>query len=286
MPVNCASRYPTNVRFSSFWPGFDPHDFFIPFLERSIGTPIRLVSRSLDADIEVFSSAGRDSFMRRTRLGRWLTSDQQGPRRSQALRIHYTGEPVAPPFGVADLTLSFDLDEYDASNAYLPLIYLSADESVGAVSEASMRRGTSVSIQAATRSRGIGDTPARTGFVCAFLRNPEPTRLRAISMLQEVGEVDVFGPLTQKPVVSKFAVASKYRYMLCFENSPRPGYITEKPLDAWAAGCVPLWRGLDPASVLNPKALINLLDFTDLRGFVEFVARTEPDPVSRTVSVG
>ena len=239
---------------------------------------MRVVRRSAEADIEVFSSAERDSFLRRNRLGRRLATTAQRPSHSQALRIHYTGEPVAPPFGVADVTLSFDVDGYEESNAYLPLIYVSADESAGVVSEASARRGIGVSIQEAMQSRGIGDTAGRPGFVCAFLRNPEPTRLRSISMLQEVGEVDVFGPLTGRPVGSKFAVASQYRYMLCFENSPRPGYVTEKPLDAWAAGCVPLWRGIDSACVLNPKALINALDFDDLRAFVEFVARTDQSP--------
>ena len=42
------------------------------------------------------------------------------------------------------------------------------------------------------------------------------------------------------------AVARNYRYFLCFENDLYPGYVTEKPIEAWASGSVPLWRGIDP----------------------------------------
>jgi len=36
---------------------------------------------------------------------------------------------------------------------------------------------------------------------------------------------------------------AKYKYMICLENSHEPGYITEKPFQAWFAGTVPIYHG-------------------------------------------
>jgi hypothetical protein len=36
---------------------------------------------------------------------------------------------------------------------------------------------------------------------------------------------------------------SQYRFMICLENSKTPGYITEKALQAWVAGAIPIYDG-------------------------------------------
>jgi len=36
---------------------------------------------------------------------------------------------------------------------------------------------------------------------------------------------------------------ANYKYMICLENSIEPGYITEKPFQAWFAGTVPIYHG-------------------------------------------
>ena len=65
--------------------------------------------------------------------------------------------------------------------------------------------------------------------------------------------------------------------MLCFENDVYPGYVTEKPFEAWATGAVPLWRGSDPAGYLNPSAILNEVDFPDLAAFAEDVSNVNAD---------
>jgi hypothetical protein len=49
---------------------------------------------------------------------------------------------------------------------------------------------------------------------------------------------------------------AQYRYMICPENSKEPGYITEKPYQAWFAGTVPIYDGGCVAD-LNPDAFID-----------------------------
>jgi hypothetical protein len=53
-----------------------------------------------------------------------------------------------------------------------------------------------------------------------------------------------------------------------------PGYYTEKPLQAWASGCVPLYFADRFASMdFNPAAIVNRADFPTLSDFVKHVRR-------------
>jgi len=104
------------------------------------------------------------------------------------------------------------------------------------------------------RKNDVADRPK---FACAFVNNPEPSRMRLISAMESCGSVDVYGLAGQGPVPNKFDVASQYRFQICPENINRPGYVTEKIFDAWACGCIPIWMGLDSLSFLNPDAFID-----------------------------
>jgi hypothetical protein len=67
-------------------------------------------------------------------------------------------------------------------------------------------------------------------------------------------------------------VASRYRYVICLENDLYPGYVTEKPFDAWASGALPIWWGKDACRYLNPDALINLADLSGVDELAHVVA--------------
>jgi hypothetical protein len=49
---------------------------------------------------------------------------------------------------------------------------------------------------------------------------------------------------------------ARYRYMICLENTREPGYITEKPFQAWIAGTVPIYDG-GCVDELVPDAIVN-----------------------------
>lgn len=168
--------------------------------------------------------------------------------------IWFTGESVRPPQGDWDGFFSFDLDPLGGRNCYVPFWW----ETLGIFGKPTADfLGRPLSVEELLRPR-IPERPRPEGFACAFIGNPTDTRWHVIEALSEIGQVDVYGPAVGRPVKRKLEVASRYRYVVCLENDLYPGYVTEKPFDAWAAGAVPIWWGDDAAGYLNPEALINL----------------------------
>lgn len=247
------------VSFNDFWPGFSPYAFFLPFVSQALCASVVLSDR-MDADLS-FTSVFQ-SYPTLRRGARWLARKSgwfRSPRAMSTQRarkhIWYTGENQRPPLEDFDLSYSFDVDSYGGTNVYLPLILTGLDWFVdGQVANSleGKRAGKTTTPSMAWKQRET-DVAERMEFACAFIGNPEPTRLRAIQELSKIGQVDVYGTAVNRPVREKFSVAKRYRYMLCFENDLYPGYITEKPLDAWIGGCIPLWRGIDSAGLLNTK---------------------------------
>ena len=182
--------------------------------------------------------------------------------------IWFTLENVRPPVGDWAATFSFDIDTFGGSNTYLPLWWHLLDffrpEGIDHFLGKRLRMSDLLQPRKAMES-------TRPAFACAFINNPEPMRLRAIAELEKVGPVDVFGALTGRVVPSKYAIASRYKFVLCFENDIYPGYVTEKPIEAWATGAVPIWWGDDAAGYLNPDALINLNTVGSLEGMCDRV---------------
>jgi alpha(1,3/1,4) fucosyltransferase len=197
-----------------------------------------------------------------------------------ARKIWWTGENVRPPVSCNfDHTISFDQDSYGGLNTYFPLFWI---DLLFPTREALKRVGLDViEVESLTRPRK-DSTLGKKGFVCAFLSNPEPTRIRAIQELRKYGEVDVYGPYTGKPVASKAEIAKGYKFMLAFENDLYPGYITEKILDAYLCETIPLYWGLfGSEDNINRNSIINLADFESLRDFCEYVGTLSQDTVSR-----
>jgi Glycosyltransferase family 10 (fucosyltransferase) C-term/Alpha-(1,3)-fucosyltransferase FucT N-terminal domain len=256
------------VRFESFWPGFSPVDFFVPVFERSLGVPVE-VARPWDlrpVHVEVHSV-----FSKKTR--RPVAVPRSG--RRQPVRLWYTGENIRPPASGFDATLSFDVDPYDGTNFYLPLYFLSLQwfKDKAPPNNEQLRAGISARPEDLVRRRPkLGRRPK---FACAFIGNPEPTRLRAVKALSKLGVVDVFGTAVGRPVGPKYVVAADYRFMLCFENDVFPGYVTEKPFEAWLSGCVPLWNGSDRAGLMNPHAIVNLQNFASMSHYIDAIKNLE-----------
>jgi len=95
--------------------------------------------------------------------------------------------------------------------------------------------------------------------------------MQAISSLSKIGDVEVFGRSVNNYLEDKINTSSPYWFSVCFENDLYPGYVTEKALEAWIAGTIPLYWGLDSGQILNPKAIVNLYDFKSLETFVKYV---------------
>ena len=277
------SNLDLRIGFSGFWKGFSPKSFFLPLVEHATGRTAHEATSSRP-DL-VFESV----FFSRPRFFRLLQSKevrtaillgQARPKRGEDIpRIWFTGENIRPPISGYDLSLSFDTDDFGGSNLYFPLIFLGIDwfESAESRSSLEIARSGLAPKPSDLVKRRHSDVAERPYFACAFVGNPEPTRLRVIEALSSIGQVDVFGPAVGRPLKHKAEVARQYRFMLCFENDLYPGYVTEKALDAWAAGCIPLWWGIDKARLFNKNAVVNLYDFESLGSFVDYVRALDRD---------
>ena len=71
---------------------------------------------------------------------------------------------------------------------------------------------------------------------------------------------------------------SRYKFYLAFENSSRPGWITERIIDAFATHTVPIYWG-DPTvkEQFNPAAFISRLDFPSDEACIDYILQVDAD---------
>jgi len=69
---------------------------------------------------------------------------------------------------------------------------------------------------------------------------------------------------------SKVDFQSKSKFTLCFESTKHEGFITEKIIDAFYAGTIPVYYGSSTVkNIINPKAYIDVSDFPTMEAAVE-----------------
>lgn len=78
---------------------------------------------------------------------------------------------------------------------------------------------------------------------------------------------------------TKNDVLSDYRFTIAFENTELPGYTTEKIVDAWLAGSVPIYWG-NPAFTIDftPDSCLSLYEAGSLDKLVAQVLEAENEP--------
>jgi hypothetical protein len=159
----------------------------------------------------------------------------------------YTSENRRPPLDQKwNAFLSHDIDHFDGRNIYLPIWSTRLGANLAAANKVQ---------QIMLNSREVKAVPPF--FACAVISNPEPIRMAFIMELQQIGKVDIYGAFGL-PLASKREMISRYRFNICFENDAYPGYVTEKPFEAWQASSIPIWRGEDRGRYLNPLSIINV----------------------------
>lgn len=253
-------------------------------VEEASGTSTTVVGSAKEADLVLSSDrysrserAWRSGMYASRSLGGRLFAGRTDPR-SAAIgdsppdgvpSIWFTQENARPPGGPWAGYLSFDQDPLDGRNAYFPSWWWLVDVLGAPGVDHFLGRSLTVEELLSSRQSRRDDRP---GFACAFINNPTPMRLHAVSALRKVGPVDVFGRAVGRPVGSKLDMARQYRFVICFENDLYPGYVTEKAPEAWGTGAIPLWWGQDPAGYLNGQALVNAAETPSFADMAEVVA--------------
>jgi len=191
------------------------------------------------------------------------------------INIWYTGENERPPFGKWDLLLGFDAKLPSKNNFYLPLWIFTSTDLISKLDISFWGRKEPTIIEL-LKSRELKEQKEK--FACAFIGKNYPIRLHAINELRKIGKVDVFGQGSRRIVERPSEIAKQYRFTICFENDLYPGYVTEKPFEAYLSGTIPIYYGIDSEQFLNPSALLNLDNFDSLDKWLYRIDKLNSDP--------
>lgn len=185
------------------------------------------------------------------------------------VRIFVTGENVSPNFGISDYAMAFDKLDFGDRYIWLPLIKL---------------YGKAYASLTSPRVPADQSRSQKTEF-CAYVmsntKNSAPERIQIFDLLTNYKPVSSGGRWrnnTGGPVADKLAFQLKHKFVIAFENTSWPGYLTEKFAEAAEANAVPIYWG-DPGvgELFNPKAFINCHKFSSFEAVVEEVKRIDSD---------
>lgn len=118
-------------------------------------------------------------------------------------------------------------------------------------------------------------------FVVSNGDNADPYREELFRHLNEYKKVDSGGRYLNNLgycVEDKLRFIQDYKFTLACENSAQKGYITEKIVEAWAAGTVPIyWGAPDICEEFNEKAFINCMAYKNIDDVVKRVKEIDSD---------
>jgi len=181
------------------------------------------------------------------------------------VRIILIGENQRPNFNLFDYAAGFDKIQYEDRYLYLPLY---ATEDIRCFLEMALKKHLQGKDYFLSKKKFCN-------MVVSNVRDASERRIDFFKRLCKYKKVDSGGKsynnLTDgKPVVDKLEFQEGYKFSLAFENSTHRGYTTEKIIQAWAAGTIPIYWG-DPtiSEQFNEKAFINCHAYKDWDEVIE-----------------
>lgn len=185
------------------------------------------------------------------------------------IRIFFTGECQTPDFNECDYAIGFDRLQFGDRYARIPLYnifqYKSEYKSL------------------LNRKPFTKEDVAGRGFCSFVVSNCFAQDKRAIffeqlSQYKKVASGGRYKNNIGGSVKDKKAFLVQYKFNIAFENCSHDGYATEKIMEAFAAGVVPIYYG-DPriAEDFNPKAFVNAHDFPSFEAMIERIKEIDAD---------
>ncbi len=183
------------------------------------------------------------------------------------IRIFFTGENVVPNFNYCDYAFGFHHIEFEDRYMRLPLW-----------------RTYTKDLQKALDKPQRDAEAVNRKFCCMVISNIKQTdgfREEFFEKLSAYKQVDSGGKYKNNvggSVPDKFEFQKDYKFSLAFENVAVRGYCTEKILQSFAAGTIPIYYG-DETVVqdFNPKAFINCHDYGSIDEVIEKIKQLDND---------
>lgn len=238
----------------NFWEGAFDGDFFEYFFRMAFND-VTYTHNPHEADLVVTSVFGHA---------------HTDPKKTLA----FIGENIRPSFINYNHALSFDYDTYGGRNCRLPLWYarLAWDGFVQKPRHDNHHNHgyeQLIDIKSLMRPRKL-DMAGKDKFCALIANNPEGLRINLFHSISKYKQVDGYGNMFGNPLrKSKLDILPEYKFCLCPENSIYDGYVTEKLIDAYAGGCVPIYSGDVAVEVeFNYKAYLNYQNTKNMERFV------------------
>ena len=128
------------------------------------------------------------------------------------------------------------------------------------------------------------DNPKRTEFCAAVISNTGWTdgfrRLfyKELNKYKTIGMGGRYHNNVGGRVRNKISFLSKYKFSLAMENTKSDGYITEKIIDAFLAGNIPIYYGdYMVEEYINPKSFILIKGKKDMMEKIEYIKKIDND---------
>lgn len=185
------------------------------------------------------------------------------------IRIFVTIEAIFPDFNLCDYAIGFEYLDFRDRYFRFPN-YLFYPDAVARMQE---------------KHRCVAQDAAKRKF-CSFVYSndrAEAVRKELFEKLSEYKQVDSGGRYLNnlpdgQPVEDKYEFEKQYKFSIACENASYPGYHTEKLVEAFAAGTVPIYWG-DPevGKVFNEKAFINCNSYSCIEEALEKIKELDAD---------
>ena len=241
------------IVFTDWWDDFNIHDNFITQalngkVEYCVEDATNVALNREEVDFVFCSSFGKDALS------------------FKCPRIFFTGENEIPDFNIYDYGIGFDELTYGDRYIRFPLYaacYLADCEKM-------MHKNDNLCIKTSVKRDFCS-------IVISNGTNAEPYREELFEALTEYKFVASGGRYRNninKPegVEDKLQFLKKYKFNIACENVSHPGYCTEKIVQAFASGTVPIYWG-DPnvSRYFNPKAFINCNEYDSVSDVLKVV---------------
>jgi hypothetical protein len=87
--------------------------------------------------------------------------------------------------------------------------------------------------------------------------------------------------------LDKVSIISQYKFCICLENISYPGYITEKIIDCFHAGVIPIYLGAPDVCDFIPKAsFIDLREYSSFEGLHRYLTEITEDVALEIILAG
>lgn len=230
------------VKFVDFWPTFDPQEnVLMDVLRRHFD--VQLVK---NPDFVIYCNFG------------FAHLDYDVP------RLSYASENLRPDFNECDYAIGFDRISFGDRYFRFPNYLFDRQEKVREIQP----------------RRYVASSRKFCNFVYSNA-NAGPARDEFFRLLNGYKHVDSAGRHlnnTGFSVADKVSFQREFKFSIAFENSSTAGYSTEKIVDAYVAGTIPIyWGDTDIGLDFNPESFVNCHDYSSLEEVVERVIELDND---------